>query len=116
MQNYKISVVINILHIAVVGYNYELSCKAIRMFAQNDMDSKPIKIMKDSIVMDDGTKYKAFSSDNNARGHYIDQIIVVDDSRWDVYQQQYELIDFLKYRLYCTSCVPEEYQIQEYEW
>jgi len=66
--------------------------------------------------MNDGTRYKSFPTYNHARGHSIDQIIIVDDNRWEVYQQQAELIDWLKYRLECTSCVPEEFQIQEFEY
>jgi len=71
---------------------------------------------KDNIEMNDGTRYKAFSNYNNTRGHWIDQIIIVDDYKWKVYDQQEELISWLKYRLGCVSCVPEEFQIQEYEW
>lgn len=103
------------LNIAVVGYNFELSCKAIRIIAEND-NCKINKITKDSIFMEDGTKYKAFPTYNHARGHIVDQIIIVDDNRWEVYQKQYELIDWLKYRLGCVSCVPEEFQILEFEY
>ena len=116
IKSYKISVVINILHIAVVAYNFELSCKAIRVLAENDINSKPKTIRKDMVVMEDETKYQAFPTYNHARGHSVDQIIIVDDNRWFVYDEQFELLDFLKYRLYCTSCVPEVFQIQRYEW
>lgn len=104
------------LSIAVVSFNFELSCKAIKEIAENDMDSKIKIVRRDEILMEDGTRYKAFLTYNHARGCRVDQIILVDDSKWYVYNQQYELIDFLKYRLYCTSCVPEEFQIQKYEW
>lgn len=104
------------LSIAVVAYNFELSCRAIRILADNDLNSKPKIIRRDEIIMEDDVKYKAFPTYNHARGHCIDQIIIVDDNRWEVYQQQYELIDWLKYRLDCTSCVPEEFQILKYEW
>jgi hypothetical protein len=104
------------LNIAVVAFNFELSCRAVKEIALNDVDSKPIMMLRDTIKMEDGTWYQAFPTFNHVRGHTIDQIIIVDDSRWNVYQQQYELIDWLKYRMDCTSCVPEEFQILTYEW
>ena len=102
------------LTVAVVSYNFELSCRAIRVLVENDMDSKAKIICKDEIIMEDGTRYKAFPTYNHVRGYCIDQLIMVDDSRWMVHSQQYELIDWVKYRMF-MSCVPEEFQIQEYE-
>lgn len=104
-----------ILNIAIVAFNYELSKKAMREIAYNDVDSK-IKIKQyDYIIMEDDTRYKIFPTYNHVRGHCIDQLIIVDDDRWEVYAQQYELIDWIKYRMF-MSCVPEELQIQRYEW
>ena len=65
--------------------------------------------------MKDGTRYFIFPTFNHVRGHCIDQLIIVDDFRWMVYEQQYELIDWIKYRM-MHSCVPEEFQIQKYEY
>jgi len=104
------------LSIAVVGYNFELSCKAIRILAENDNDTEIKSIYKDYIIMKDDTIYKTFPTYNHARGHYIDQLIVVDDCRWDIYYKQAELINWIKYRINCTSCVPEEFQEIKYEW
>lgn len=106
------------LNIAVVGYNYELSCEAIRLLADNDVNNNINTVIcrKDLIEMNDRTRYKAFPTYNHARENIIDQVIIVDDNRWNVYQQQFELINWLKYRMECTSCVPEEFQIQKYEY
>lgn len=103
------------LKIAVVAFDYELSCKALRVIAEND-NSIPKVIRKDNIIMKDETQYIALPTYNHARGHCFDQLIIVDDSRWEVYGKQYELIDWIKYRLSCASYVPEEFQILEYEW
>ncbi len=104
------------LSIAVVGYNYKLSCRAIRQVAENDMDSKIKFARQDLVLMDDGTRYKAFTNNTDSlRGVLVDQIILVDDYRWGVILQQHGLISYLKERLH-RSCVPEEFQIQEYEW
>jgi hypothetical protein len=104
------------LKIAVVAYNYELSMKAIRELAENDMNSKPKVIRRDKILMEDNTQYVAFPTYNHVRGHCIDQLIVVDDFRWFVYRKQRELIDWIRYRIDCASCVPREFQEIEYEW
>ena len=106
------------LNIAVVAYNYDLSCKAIRELVESDMGSKPKHIRKNEILMEDGTRYKAFHNAIDTRGKLIDvdQIILVDDSRWMVYIQQYEIIDYLISQLHLYSRVPEEFQILKYEW
>lgn len=105
----------HILNIAIVAFNYELSKRALWEIANNDTNSKIKVRTKDYIIMEDGTKYKIFPTYNHVRGHCIDQLIIVDDDRWEVYNQQHELIDWIKYRMF-MSCVPEEFQIQEYEW
>ena len=103
------------MRIAVVAFNYKLSLRALRVIAEND-NSEIERIYKDKIVMKDGNEYHAFPTYNHVRGHIIDQFIVVDDSRWEVYSQQLELIDWIRYRLDCVSCVPEEFQELKYEW
>jgi len=104
------------LKIAVVAYNYEIACKAVRLLAENDVDSKPKIIHKDKIIMEDETQYVAFPTYNHVRGHCIDQVVIVDDFRWSVDKQQIELLDWIRYRLECTSCVPEELQELRFEW
>lgn len=103
------------LTVAVVAYNYDLSCKAVWQLANNDKDSKIKYKHKNEIIMEDCTRYITFPTYNHVRGHCIDQLIIVDDYRWEVYQEQAELIDWIKHRMF-MSCVPEELQIQRYEW
>lgn len=104
-----------ILNIAIVAFNYELSKIAMREIAYNDIDSK-IKIVRpDYIIMEDNTRYKIFPTYNHVRGHCIDQLIIVEDDKGEVYDKQWELIDSIKYRMF-MSCVPKEFQIQGYEW
>ena len=103
-----------ILRIAIVASNYELSKKAMLKIAEVDYSTIKIKLNK-SIEMDDNTIYYVFPTHNHVRGCCIDQLIIVDDFRWKVYSQQEELIDWIKYRMK-NSCVPEEFQVQEYEY
>lgn len=104
-----------ILNIAIVGYNQELSCRALWTIVDNDRNSKFAVRKRDSVAMEDNTKYRAVSKEEQVRGYNVDQIIIVDDYRWKIFDKQWELIDYLKSRL-VTSCVPEEFQIQKYEW
>ena len=67
--------------------------------------------------MEDGTKYTAISSNSiSSFGFRIDQLIIVDDSRWKIFGKLWELIDYTTNYCLNTSCVPEEFQVQKYEY
>lgn len=104
-----------ILNIAIVGYNHDLSRRALWEIVNNDVNSKFAVRNKDSVTMEDGTKYRAISREEQVRGYSIDQLIIVDDLRWEIYNKQKDVIEYIKYRLE-ISCVPEEFQVQQYEW
>jgi len=93
-----------------------LSCKALREIVENDISSKPYIKRKDRVLMEDETTYMVISSVDKVRGHIFDQLIIVDDSRWMIFEKQEEILDWMKYRLFHSSCVPEEFQIQKYEY
>ena len=99
------------LNIAVVGYDYKLSCMAIRQIAENDMDSTIKYTGQNEIIMEDGTRYIVFSNLLQTKGFSIDQIILTDDTRWSVLLKQSEILESLTDRLN-RSCVPEALQIQ----
>lgn len=103
------------LTVAIVGFNYEQSKQALFEIATNDVDASIKYKTQDEIRMSDGTRYVAFPTHNHVRGWCIDQVIVADDDRWNVFAQQYELLDWLQYRM-VHSCVPDEFRIQRYEW
>jgi hypothetical protein len=105
----------NSLYIAVIALNYRLSCEAIRFLAENDTNATIKQAHQNIIQMSDGTVYRCFSDYNQVRGHCIDQLILVDDSRWYVVSEQDELISCIHYRM-MHSCVPEELKIQKFEW
>ena len=102
------------LNIAIVAFDYRCSKEAMKLIAQSD-ESTIKKISNDYIEMHDGTVYRIFPTFNHVRGHFISQLFIVDDFRWMVFKKQAELIDWIKYRL-VYSDVPEEFQIQKYEW
>jgi hypothetical protein len=103
------------LVVAVVAFNYPLSCRAIRILSQEDGGKIKKVISKTSILMEDGTVYKCFSSFDCIAGHRVDQLIIVDDERWSVMEEQWDVINQLKCAM-TKSCVPEDYKIQKYKW
>jgi len=102
------------LNIAIVAFDYRLSREAMKLIAQND-ESTIKKVTDRYIEMYDGTIYHVFPTFNHVRGYSISQLFIVDDFRWWVIEKQAELIKWVKYRLIYSN-VPEEFQIQKYEW
>ena len=87
---------------------------AILEIAQNDESSiSKIRRNQNKVFMNDGTVYEAIYDNRIADGKLIDQLIISDDLRWSVYDQQFQLIQNLKTSL-IRSCVPDELLIQEY--
>lgn len=102
------------LHVAVVGFNYHLSKIALREIAEAD-STKNKKVTDKYIEKTDGTIYRVFSNPDRVRGYMIDQLIVVDDFHWDIYNEQRELIKQIRFAM-CRSCVPDQLQVQRYEY
>jgi beta-xylosidase len=88
--------------------------------AENDMDANIIKKAKSYIQsyvnMSDGTRYEAIVLNGTVKGLKYDQIILVDDNRWMIYNKYYDEINELKY--YCLSPLFDglDAQIIKYEW
>jgi len=109
--------------IGVLGYDYPLTLKALQEIAENDMDSKPRHIRQTEVTMEDDTIYFALSGSLKAimektRGMKLDQIIIVDDFRWNIYQKRYDEIQFLKVKLSENrqSLIPYGVRVLQYEW
>lgn len=105
------------LKVGILGFNANQTYMGMREIAVNDYDNKIIKINIDQIIMSDGTEYIAiYPNSEKVVGYKLDQLIVIDDVRWNIFSKLYELIDTLRQRLLFYSYVPEEYQIQKFEW
>ena len=69
--------------------------------------------------MDDGTEYLAVNQEQQCSCRF-DQLIIVDDNRWDnrwnVYDKQHELISMVKGYFLNNSYEGLSCQVQEYEW
>lgn len=83
----------------------------LKYIYENDDDSKPLKIRRDWVMMDDGTEYYALShNQDNIRGRYIDQLVI--SRNYEITSDnQCEAFEYIKYRLFYSN-VPEEFQIQ----
>lgn len=109
-----------VLEIGFIGYTSELSNYGLRQFAENNKEQ--IKQYNKnpnhhSLYLTDGTKIMAITYGMSLRGRRFDQLILFDDSRWNIGSKRYqwETIDEIKaYNMRCSN-VPDEYQILYYE-
>lgn len=108
-----------ILKIGVLGYSYDLSIRALWEIINNDefnykSRSKYIALMNDDLE----TTYYAINPNNEDRinGIRLDQLIIVDDNRWNILIRHEEFINHCIIPCLVRSYVPEEFKIQKYEW
>lgn len=60
----------------------------------------------------DGTVIRTFSPiSHQRRGYKIDQILLVDDGRKEIYDKRYEDIKFVQNYCMNITCIPKEFQI-----
>jgi hypothetical protein len=105
------------LKVGVLGFDPDQTYIGMREVAESDYINKIKTISIDHIIMDDGTEYIAiYPNAEKVVGYKLDQLIVVDYASWNIFAKLGELIDGLRQRLLFYSYVPEEYQIQRFEW
>lgn len=103
------------LKIAFVGYTYELGLMGLRILTQENEDDIAL-VKKDRLRFKDGTELIVVGNEPSIRGCRFDQLILFDDHRWEIYHKQRELIGLIKDWFMDLSCVPDEYQILEYQY
>jgi hypothetical protein len=105
------------MNVAVVGYDWKLSCDACIKLAHNDTSSLILKIQKHLgwVLMNDGTIYYAISdSIKNLHGQKrFDQLIVVDDARCSAVLKR---IDVISWMIDEYNLLDADWQIQTYIW
>ena len=106
------------LNIAVLGYSYDLSCRALHEIVNNDEYNSKSKSKFCALMNDDvETKYVALNPNSDyIRGMKLDQLILVDDYRWKILKKHSGYISQCVEPCLYYSCVPEEFLIQKYEW
>lgn len=102
------------MRIGVIAYDYKLSCRACYFLANLDQDSTIHYSAIDFVVMKDGTIYQAISENTERlRGSRFNQIILVDDNRWEVLGKRKTEIALLINENFLSDV---DWQIQKYDW
>lgn len=97
----------------MIGYNHEQEMQALKEIVR--MENYACRaINTNRIITLDGTKYFTISDKLLSCGIELDQLIIADDNRWNVYQEKRSLIKQAKLRLF-KSCVPDDFLIIELE-
>lgn len=109
------------LRVAVIGYNAPCSIRAMYEVARACEDDRPIFNVRDRrVVMESGTVFEAIIGDcrdwHRYKGFKYDQLIIVDDQRFQVLISRSGILEQLFEALNDRSCVPEEFRVQFYEW
>lgn len=110
--------VIKPLKIGWIGFDRENIKLGMRLFYESNKDDVAI-IKDDLIVMKDGTEIRALhdsAATKSFLGYNPDQIIIADDYRWGLKVYKKGFIDYVKLVLLAQSCVPEEFQVMEFEY
>ena len=81
----------------------------------SDQNSKHKTMSRYNAFMEDGTKYLFMPNLTELYGITIDQLIIVDDFRWNILYDKCKIIKAITMSIRSYSCVPEQYQIQKYE-
>lgn len=88
-------------------------------FAENNKEDVEICNYRQSYIrLKDGTEIVGLYENriDGLRGHRLNQLILFDDERWMIKWKRGDFIKRIIERyINCYSCVPEEFQILEYE-
>lgn len=104
------------LTIGILGYSTRLSFRGLHSLAEDNSEQVEI-IAKDFLILKDGTRIIPIAHAEFRRlyGLKLDQLILFDDDRQEIYSHCWELISELKKHCLIRSCVPKELQIIWYE-
>lgn len=107
------------LKIGFIGYNSQLTQDGLRKFVNNNEEDVAIFKKRTSYIrLKDGTEIVGLYENrvDGLRGHRFDQLILFDDERWMIKWDKHNFIrEIIAKCISWYSCVPEEFQILEYE-
>lgn len=107
------------LKIGFIGYNSRLIKDGLIQFAENNKEDVEICNYRQSyICLKDVTEIFGLyeNSIGDLRSRRLYQLIICDDNRWEIKWKRYDFIQRTIERcISWYSCVPEEFQILEYE-
>lgn len=107
------------LKIGFIGYNSRLTRDGLMQFAENNKEDVEICNYRQSYIrLRDGTEIFGLYENRkeSLRCQRYDQLILFDDERWMIKWDRHNFIREIIIRcISLYSCVPEEFQILEYE-
>ncbi len=107
------------LKIGLIGYNSKLTQEGLRQLVENNEEGVEIfKYRQSYIRLKDGTEIFGLYENrvDGLRGHRLDQLILFDDESWMIKWKRRNFIkQIIEKCVNWYSCVPEEFQILEYE-
>lgn len=107
------------LKLGFIGYNSRLTQDGLMKFAENNKEDVEIVNYRQSYIrLKDGTEIFGLyeNSIGDLRSRRLDQLILFDDNRWEIKWKRYDFIQRTIERcISWYSCVPEGFQILEYE-
>lgn len=105
------------LVIGFMGYNLKLTNDLFKWFCNNNKEEiieYRFGNYNQFAKFNDGTRVIPIYSAQSQRGLKIDQLIICDDERWEIYSKRYDDISLLRFTSMCITNVPDEFQILEY--
>lgn len=102
------------LTIGFMGLNSRITDYGIKRFIADNQD-KIAFCNRRLIMLKDGTTIVPLYTTENQRGRKFDQLVLFDDYRWRVKEDRRDDIDYVINCCLSHSCVPEEFQVLEYE-
>jgi hypothetical protein len=103
------------LNIGILGYNSELSEYGFKQIVKNNKEQIKFISSKCIAIFKDGTELRVINPNSELRGYKIDQLILFDNNKWEIYSHRNEDIRLIKTLLMFSSNIPKEFQILEYE-
>lgn len=107
------------LKLGFIGYNLRLTQDGLIKFAENNKEDIAICNHRQNYIrLKDGTEIFGLYENGvgDLKSRRLDQLILFDDNRWEIKWKRFEFIQRIIERyINVYSCVPEEFQILEYE-
>ena len=105
------------LRLAMLGYTSDVMLTGMKQLVENNQQDiekfVPTKYHP-YIRMKDGSQITGISFAEHLRGHKYDQLILVDDKRWNILTDKAVEIDQIIEQTMYMSDVPKEFQILHY--
>lgn len=101
------------LNIGFIGRNSKMTDYGFKLFIENNREHIAF-CNKTLIMLKDETTITPLYSHDSQRGKRFDQLVLFNDHIWNIREERREDIAYILTGCMNTSCVPEEFQLLEY--